>query len=263
MKLMLIILLVVAAGLAARGLLPDPLAMSVDRVAFPSLAHPFGTDPLGRDVAARLLAALPASVGLAVTGLATALVLALTTALCAAWWADRLVGRVVDGAAQAMLSFPPLWLPLLVLALLGRGAGAMVLCVGLVVWADLHWILRGEVQRVLAEPFVESARSLGFGTAAILGREVLPNLGGPCVWLGLIKLRTAVVLLATLAFLGLGSPPPAPTWGSMVAESRDWFLEAPWLLAAPALAIAMTLLAAAWAAERMRTDLALDRMPTV
>jgi peptide/nickel transport system permease protein len=251
--------LAVLLGLAY-WLLPDPIAQSVDRLAPPGTGHPLGTDPLGRDVAARLLAATPASLGLALVGLASAVVLALATALPAAWWDGRRWGRAADGMAQGLLSFPPLWLPLVILALLGSEPRAQVLCVALVLWADLHWILRGEARRVLAEPFVECARGLGFGTSALLMREVLPNLCGPCLWLALVKLRGAVVLLATLAFLGLGQPPPAPSWGGMIAEARDWFLDAPWLLAAPTGAIAGSLLLAAWAAGRLRRGMRLDRL---
>jgi peptide/nickel transport system permease protein len=245
--------LAVAALLTlAASLLPDPLALSPARLTPPSLAHPFGTDQLGRDVAARVLAALPGSLGLSLAGLGAGLALALATALPAAWCETRPAGRLIDSAAQALLSFPPLWLPLVVLALAGRGAAAQVACVALVLWADLHWVLRGEARRLLAEPFVEGARAIGFGPAAILAREVLPNLAGACLWLGLVKLRAAVVLLATLAFLGLGAPPPAPSWGGMVAEARDWFLDAPWLLAAPAGAIALCLLGAAAMATRLQ-----------
>ncbi|WP_439597182.1 ABC transporter permease [Falsiroseomonas sp.] len=253
--------LLLLAGLAA-WLLPDPLALSPHRLLPPSLEHPLGTDPLGRDVAARLLAAAPASLGLALAGLGAGLALALATALPAAWLDGRPAGRALCGTAQALLSFPPLWLPLVVLALAGRGAGAQVLCVALVLWADLHWILRGEARRVLGEPFVEGARSIGFGPTAILAREVLPNLAGPLLWLGLVKLRAAVVLLATLAFLGLGAPPPAPSWGGMAAEARDWFLDAPWLLAAPAGAIAASLLLASTLAASLRGHLGLMPYPT-
>ena len=240
----------VALAAGALLLLPDPNAITPQRLLPPSMLHPLGTDPLGRDVAARLIAAAPVSLGLALAGLGGAMLLALSSALPAAWLARRPAGRAIDGASQALLSFPPLWLPLVVLALLGRGPGALVLCCALVLWADLHWLLRGEVQRVLAEPYVECARSLGFTGRQLLTRDVLPNLVRPCVWLALIKLRAAVVLLATLAFLGLGLPPPAPSWGGMIAESRDWFLDAPWLLGAPAAAIALTLLLASAAAGR-------------
>ena len=255
------VLLFVLAG--AWFLSPDPLALSSARLAPPGPSHLLGTDPLGRDVLARLLAAAPGSLGLALAGLAAALGLGLATALSAAGWEAHAAGRAIDGVAQGLLSFPPLWLPLVVLALAGPGAGEQTVCVALVLWADLHWLLRGEARRILAEPFIETARGLGFGRPAILVREVLPNLAGPCLWLGLVKLRGAIVLLATLAFLGLGRPPPAPSWGGMIAESRDWFLDAPWLLVAPTLAIAASLLLAAWAAGALRDRIGLGRVLSI
>src|SRR6185369_7613428 len=133
------------------------------------------------------------------------------SALVAGAGAGRWAARALDALAQAMLSFPPLWIPLVVLAVGGRSLAALTVAVVLTIWADVHWVLRGEVRRLAAEPFVEAARGLGFGRTSILFAELLPNLAGTLLWLGLLKFRVAVVLMATLGFLGLGAPPAART----------------------------------------------------
>jgi peptide/nickel transport system permease protein len=201
----------------------------------------------------------PATVGIAALGLALTLAAGIASALVAGSGVARGPGAALDALAQAMLSFPPLWVPLVVLAVGGRSFAALTLAVVLTIWADVHWVLRGEVRRLAAEPFVEAARGLGFGRAAIMFVELLPNLAGPLLWLGLLKVRVAVVLMATLGFLGLGPPPPAPTWGGMIADARDWFADAWWLLAAPAGAIALCLLGAGALARAIAVRLRLER----
>jgi len=252
-----------ALALAAVALVvvlgPDPLEPTADRLAAPSLAHVLGTDHLGRDVLARLVAGTLPTLGIAALGLAATFALGTASALVAGTGAARWAAVVLDALAQAMLSFPPMWVPLVVLAVGGRSFAALTISVVLTIWADVHWVLRREVQRLAAEPFVEAARGLGFGRASILFAEILPNLAGTVLWLGLLKFRVAVVLMATLGFLGLGPPPPAPTWGGMIADARDWFADAWWLLAAPAGAIALCLLAAGWLARRVARRLRLER----
>jgi peptide/nickel transport system permease protein len=249
--------LIAGALIAAGGL--DALEPTADRLAAPSLAHPFGTDHLGRDVLARLVVGALPTIGVALLGLALTLAAGVASALIAGGSAASWAALVLDGLAQAMLSFPPMWVPLVVLAVGGRSLAVLTVAVVLTMWADVHWVLRGDVRRLAAEPFVEAARGLGFGRASILFAELLPNLAGTLLWLGLLKFRVAVVLMATLGFLGLGAPPPAPTWGGMIADARDWFAESWWLLAAPAGAIALCLIAAGWLARRIARRLRLER----
>lgn len=257
-----ILLFGLAAAVAALILLAphaNPLMPSPDRLAPPDAAHWLGTDHLGRDVLARLVAGALPTLGLALMALALTVTAGATSALVAGYWSGRWPALPFDGMAQILLSFPPLWLPLIVLALAGRSPGALALSVALSVWADIHWILRGEVKRIAAEPFVEAARGIGFRWPAVLAVEILPNLAGTLAWLALIKFRTAIVLVATLGFLGLGAPPPAPSWGGMVAEARDWFVEAWWVLAAPTAAIALCLTLAGMSARLLSRRLGLVR----
>ncbi|MBL8836039.1 MAG: ABC transporter permease [Alphaproteobacteria bacterium] len=245
----LAVLAAVALAVPLLGL--DPIEPTALRLAAPSLAHPLGTDHLGRDVLARLIWGAAPTLGLAAFGLAVTLAAGAASALVAGYTAGRAPAAVLDSIAQALLSFPPMWVPLVVLAVGGRSVAALAASVVLMIWPDVHWVLRGEVRRLSAEPFVESARALGFTTPGILAVEILPNLAGTLLWLGLLKFRVAIVMLATLGFLGLGSPPPAPTWGGMIADARDWFTDAWWLLAAPAGAIALSLVAAGLLARRV------------
>ena len=248
---LLLACVVVLGAVYAGAQLPDPLAQNPPRRLLPpSAVALLGTDHLGRDVASRLLHGGLLTLGIAVAGVVLPACRGLATGLVGGYQAGRAAGLILQGIAQVKLSFPSLWLPLIVLALAGRTWRALLVAIVVSFWVDFFWVIQREVRRLCAEPFVDAARALGYSHLRILTVELLPHLASTIVWLMLLYFRGAVMLVSTLSFLGLGPPPPTPTWGLMIAEARPYFLQAWWVIAVPAAALALSILAAA-AATRL------------
>jgi len=208
----------------------------------PSAEHPLGTDMLGRCVAARVAhgarTSLEIGIAAALLALAIGLALGMLAGYCGGW-ADALIMRLVD----LVLAFPFLLLVIAVAAALGRGStgtGTVIAVLGLVGWTGIARIVRGKVLVIREQEYISAAVSLGAGRARIIGRHVLPNLIGPVIVLASIFAAQMILAESTLAFLGLGAPPPEPTWGRMLSEAQPFIRGAPWLFAAPGLAILLT-----------------------
>ncbi len=223
--------------------LPDPVHMEIaHRMALPSAAHWLGQDEFGRDVLARLLwgARVSLSVAAAATGLA-----------CVAGIALGLAGGFLGGVAELLavrsmdvvLCFPPLLLALLVVTLLGPGAGTLIPVLALVYLPGFVRVVYAGVLSVRGQEYVEAMRVLGAGRLRIMLRTILPNIGGPILVQVSLAAASAVVLESGLSFLGLGVVPPAASWGLMIGSARSTMAQAPWLLVWPCLALSLTILA--------------------
>jgi peptide/nickel transport system permease protein len=202
-----------------------------------------GTDKYGRCILSRLL--LGFRVSLLVGGIAVAI--SLTIGLAVGALGGYFGGRVDDLAMlliNTIWSIPTLLLVFAIVLALGRGIGIIFLAVGLTMWVDVARVVRGQVLALRDLPFVEAARSMGFGPGRILRRHVLPNLLGPVLVVAAGNFATAILVESGLSYLGFGAQPPAPSWGSMLNENYGYALGGKPLLAlAPALAIALTVLA--------------------
>lgn len=222
----------------------DPLAIDLaNRLMGPSWAHWFGTDVQGRDVWARLIygARISLAVGLLSQGIA--LSLGVTLGLLAGYygrWVDELVMRLAD----VTLAFPTLLLLIAMVAALQPSLTVVLLTVGLVGWAGMARLVRGQVLVVRQLEYVQGVRALGAGDARILVRHVLPNVIAPVVIAATLGVAGAIMAEAALSFLGLGVQPPTPSWGSMIAEGRDLtqLRNAPWTSLFPGLAIGASVL---------------------
>ena len=202
---------------------------------------PLGTDPLGRDVWERVAAG--AATSLAVAGAATALALLLGLAIglvagYAGGLADSLLMRFVD----LVLAFPALLLAILLASLLREsglagGSAPVVLTLALVGWTMPARVIRGRARMLARGEMVTAARAVGASALRIVVRHVLPNLAGITIAVALIAFAENLAAEAVLSFLGLGPPPPAPTWGRMFYEGRLYYRTAPHLVLAPGLAI--------------------------
>nr|WP_210408960.1 nickel transporter permease [Halorhabdus rudnickae] len=220
----------------------DPATQALrTRLAAPSLAHPLGTDELGRDVATRLVYGARLSLGLALLVTAIRLVVGTVLGLVAG-----LAGGIVDASLMRLvdvqLAFPGLILALVVAGILGPGLGSIVLAISVVGWASYARVVRGSVLSVKNNSFVQSSKLYGTPRWRIAGRHLLPNVMNPVIVLATLDLGTVVISVASLSFLGVGAQPPTAEWGMMVNAGRDHLRSAWWLITVPGVAIMLTVI---------------------
>ena len=211
-------------------------------LAAPSVAHPLGTDAIGRDVLSRIVYGARASLLAGVVSVAVALVLGVTIGLVAGYnggWIDDLFMRIVD----ALYSFPALLLALAITAILGPGLTNVMLAIGIVFTPAFARLVRGQALSVRERDFVTAARVTGAGPRRIMGAHIWPNVTAPIVVQASLQVAAAIVIEAGLSFLGLGVQPPTPSWGSMLKEGYQYMEQAPWLAFAPGAAMFLTVLA--------------------
>ena len=211
------------------------------RLSSPSWAHPFGTDQLGRDLLFRVLLGARTSLEIAVTAVVTSVVLGLPLGMVSGYFGgqiDNVLMRLVD----TLLAFPALLLALTISAVLGPNTQNTIIAIGVAFTPYLARIIRGEALRVAQMPYVEAARASGTTNLMILIRHVLPNIMPPVIVQSTISLAFAILAEAGLSFLGLGTQPPAASWGLMIQASRDYLDIAPWTALVPGLAVAATVL---------------------
>ena len=245
--------LLLAVALCAPWLAPHPTdAQDLERrLEGPSAAHPLGRDDLGRDVLSRLLWGARASLPLAL-GVVLACSVVGTLLGAGAAYAGGAADLVLTAAADLLLAFPGLLLAIAFVAARGPGIENLFAALCLIGWVGYARLARGEAKRLIAHPFVESARSLGLGGTAIVMRHIVPNLLAPILVQAALGLGGVILAEAGLSFLGLGVPPPAPTWGGMLRDGTQSLLDAPRLTLAPGAAIVITVLAAQMLGEGLR-----------
>ncbi len=207
----------------------------------PSPAYLLGTDAQGRDVLSRVLfgARLSLTVGLA--SQAIALGVGLTLGLLAGYygrWVDAVLMRVAD----VTLAFPSLLLLIAIAAAVKPSLPVVCVVIGLVGWAGMARLVRGQVLVVRALEYVQAARALGASDARLVTRHLLPNVLGPVVVAATLGVGGAIMAEAALSFVGLGAQPPTPSWGAMVADGRDLLRVAPWVSLFPGVAIGLAVL---------------------
>jgi len=207
-----------------------------------SARYPLGTDTLGRDVLSRLLhgARISLLVGLAAVLIAGAVGVAL--GLVAGYrggWPDDLLMR----AGDIQLAFPVLLLGVAVISVLGASLTNMVLVLGASGWVTYARIARGETLSLKEREFVAAARALGAPAPNVVTRHLLPNVLPPIMVVATFSVARTIIAEASLSFLGLGLPPPAPSWGAMLDEGRNYITTGWWLALFPGLAILLLVLA--------------------
>lgn len=223
----------------------DPLAQNLDAtVHAPSGMHLAGTDKLGRDIFTRLLFGARLSVEIGFVSVGIALSLGTIIGLIAGFWGGVL-DSVLMGLMDVMLAFPTIILAIAISAILDQRVSDVVklfFAIGIVAIPIYARIARSSVLSVKEMEYVESARAIGNGTVPLLFKYVLPNILAPLIVQATLGVGTAELDSAGLSYLGLGIQPPTPEWGSMLNDARDYWLNAPWALLFPGLAISVTVL---------------------
>ena len=207
----------------------------------PSLAHPFGTDEFGRDIFTRVLygAAVSLKVALIAVGISgTVGVLLGVLAGYLGGWLDELIMRIMD----ILFAFPAVLLAITVMAILGRGVTNAMIAIAIVYIPIFARVTRGAVIGVRGREFVTAATALGLRSGGIMLRHVFPNSTGPIIVQTSLSLAFAILAEAALSFFGLGTQPPDPSWGRMLAEGRSYLAQAPWMGIFPGLAIMISVM---------------------
>ncbi len=208
------------------------------RLQGPSAAHWLGTDQFGRDLLSRLLNGAPSTIsfglGATLLGVGAGSIIGVIAGT-AGGWIDSVIMRVLDG----LLAVPELLFTLVIVTVLGGGMGQAMLAVALAFTPGMARIARSSVLSIRTREYVLAAIARGEGAAYIVLREVLPNALGPIIVESTIRVAFAIMIGATLGFLGLGAQPPSTEWGLMVAEARQFMFRSPWCAAVPGVAIAL------------------------
>lgn len=234
---------VVAAALLSFVWLPyDPTAIDIlHRLEGPSPAHLLGTDAFGRDVLAMILAGARLSLGVGLAAVTAGLVAGVSLGLLAAFargWLDEAVMRLSD----VTFAFPAVLTAILIAAVWGPGAANSVIAIAIFNVPVFARLARGAALSVMARDFVRAARALGLSEGAIAVRHVLPNIMGLIVVQASVQFALAILAEAGLAYLGLGTQPPQPSWGRMLFEAQSYLHAAPLGAVFPGLAIALAVL---------------------
>jgi peptide/nickel transport system permease protein len=235
----IVLLLFLVVGIFAPWIAPYDFneIAPIDRMQSPSWAHWFGTDNLGRDVLSRCIFGAQLSVIIGCSAAALATLISAVIGIVSGYFGGK-VDMAVQRLVDAWMSFPDLIVLIVVVSVLGPGMPQIIFTLGLLLGIGGSRIVRSAVVSVREHMYVHAAQSIGAGTLRILWRHVLPNVLPPIIVLFTTRVGSVILAESGLSFLGLGVPPPAPTWGSMLSGSgRTYMFQGPWLALAPGLCL--------------------------
>jgi peptide/nickel transport system permease protein len=237
-----VILAVVLAGALSAGLIapapPDEISLDA-ALERPSLHHPLGTDPFGRDVLSRVLHGARVSLGVGFLARTISLVIGLALGAAAGYFGGRL-DSILMRLADITFAYPTLLLLIAIIAVVSPGIVSLFVTLGVVGWASVARLVRAQVLSVKEREFVQAARATGAGHAAILVRHILPQCLAPVLVVYTLGLGMTIMAESSLSFLGLGVQPPAPSWGGMISSGIAFMRTAPWLTFFPGLFLTLT-----------------------
>jgi len=236
--------LAVFAAAFGPSLVPhDPFAQDLARRLVPPIwmeggreGHLLGTDQLGRDYLARLVLGARISVFIGVMTVITSGLIGITLGIVGGFFGGR-VDDVVLFVITARLSIPLILVALAVVSLIGSSLAVVVTTLGLLLWERFAVVARVATMQVRTLDYVAAAWAAGCSRGHILLREVLPNILSPLAVVATLEMALAILLEAALSFLGLGVPPPLPSWGLMIAEAKDYMFFQPWVIVVPGLSL--------------------------
>lgn len=251
---LLLLALFAAVALLAPLLAPyDPAAIDLyHRLASPSAAHWFGTDELGRDIFSRILYGARISLAVAISVVSISLGAGLVLGGLSGFY-----GRITDTiiniyVMNAFLALPGILLAIAFVAFLGPGLLNLILALSIGGWVGYARLVRAQVLAVKSREYVEAATALGASDLRIFVRHILPNILQPIIVQAAIGMAGAVLAEATLSFLGLGIPPPAPSWGGMLNDARSHLFDSPHMVVFPAIAVMLCVLSFNFIGDALR-----------
>jgi len=240
---LIIVALMILTALLAPLLAPrDPVAQDIaNRLAPPSGQWPFGTDRFGRDILSRVIYGSRISLWVSLASISIAIFVGSILGLISGYlggWVDNLISRVMD----VFFSFPGLFLAIAIAAILGPSLNNAIWAIAVVYAPFFSRVVRGPVLAERNKEYVEAARVIGGSAPRIIGQHVLPNVLSPVIIQGSVVISQAILIEASLSYLGLGTQPPDPSWGTMLNEGRTFLELAPWMSIFPGLAIMLAVL---------------------
>jgi peptide/nickel transport system permease protein len=207
----------------------------------PSREFPLGTDEFGRDMLSRIIHGSRVSLQVGIIAMVLSAAVGVFLGLMAGYF-----GGVIDHIVQAMVdiswAFPTVLFALFLVAVLGPGLTNVMISVGLGYWGGYARVVRGQVLSLREWEFVTAARAIGSTDARIMFRHILPNILAPVIVMSTMMMADAILIEATLSFLGMGAQPPIPSWGSILSSGRTYLRLAPWVMIFPGIAIMLTVL---------------------
>ncbi len=231
----------------------DPAALDLHgRLLGPSSSHWFGTDELGRDILSRTLYGARISLIVAVSVVGLSLGIGLFAGCVAGFYGGWLDTAINVYVMNAFLALPGILLAIAFVAFMGPGLGNVIVALAISGWVGYARLVRGQVMAVKEREFVEAARALGASDFRILSRHIFPNIVQPLIVQAAIGMATAVMAEATLSFLGLGVPPPAASWGSMLNDARSHLFDSPHMVFFPAMAVMLCVLSFNFIGDALR-----------
>ena len=251
--------LAVIGGICIIGplLVPESASNRVDPTLFrapPSLARPFGSDDVGRDILWRTIYGGRISLTIGIVSVALAMTVGVVLGSLSGFygrWVDGLIMRVTD----AMLCIPALFLLIVLAKILGPTVPTIIIVIGLLNWMRVTRIVRANVLSLKEQDFVLAARTIGVPDQGIIFRHILPNTFAPVIVAATLGVGNAIILEASASFLGLGVQPPTASWGSMLFRAQGLMVQAPWVAIFPGLMILVTVMAFNFVGDGLRDAL--------
>jgi peptide/nickel transport system permease protein len=241
--LVLVVCFLLVAIFASQIAPSDPIAMApAEAMSGPSLAHPFGTDRFGRDVLSRTIHGTRTSLFIGVGSILIAALVGTLVGLVAGYfggWVDNVLGRIMD----VFFTFPSLILAIAISVALGLGTQNALLAIAVTYWPAFARVVRGATIAERHKDYVEAARVVGASGARVMRHHLLPNVLSPIIVQFTVAISQAIIIESSLSYLGLGTQPPTPSWGTMINEGRTFLATAPWISVFPGLGIMGAVLA--------------------
>lgn len=207
----------------------------------PSEAHLLGTDEFGRDLLSRIIRGARISFVVGVLSVAISVIIGVIIGAVAGFYGG-IVDVVLTTIADLTWSMPAILVALLLVAIIGPGLESVVLAIGLSFWAEYARLIRGQILSLKNATFIEATKTLGASDTVILFKHLIPNSISPIIVAATIGVGNAIVLEATLGFLGMGAQPPTPSWGAMMSSGTAYLFISPWVIVFPGIAMMITVL---------------------